>query len=251
MPSMPFSSLSSSSPLLSSSFSPVSHSAALNISFDASDNTDSDTQRLLDECRQRVTEAYEALPSEHLMSLSYVTLVWQSGVRRGLGGDGGIRLRCNDVGDDELVSVFVHEIGHIVDTGLLSGRAGSAEESAYTDPREAVFDDDPSVDFYRISWRDHVRRMDGSSSLDFVTGYAMTDPFEDFAESYNFYVLHGSQFRYMAKYNARLAQKYAYLKDRVFDGREYTNNPYKLSRSSRNYDATALPFSLENFLRGV
>lgn len=222
-----------------------------NVSYDVVGKIDDYTQRTLDKCKERVVDAYNAIPADHRAPLGYLTLVWQAGVRRGLGGDGGIRLRCNDVGDDELVSVFVHEIGHIVDTGLLSGVGGSAEASVYSDPRETVMSDDPSVDFYRISWSNDSRKISGSSMLDFVTGYATTDPFEDFAESYDFYILHGSQFKYMARYNARLSQKYAYLRDHVFGGREYVNNSYKLSRSNRNYDSTVLPFSLDNFLKSM
>lgn len=229
----------------------VSNRVVPNVSYDVAGQVDDYTQRTLDKCKERAVDAYNAIPADHRAPLGYLTLVWQAGVRRGLGGDGGIRLRCNDVGDDELVSVFVHEIGHIVDTGLLSGVGGSAEASVYSDPRETVMSDDPSVDFYRISWSNDSRKVSGSSMLDFVTGYATTDPFEDFAESYDFYILHGSQFKYMARYNARLSQKYAYLRDHVFGGREYVNNSYKLSRSNRNYDSTVLPFSLDNFLKSM
>jgi hypothetical protein len=119
----------------------------------------------------------------------------------------------------------------------------------YNDPgTTAVFKNDPSIDFYSISWRDITHVYYGSTAFDFVTQYGMTSPFEDFAESYDFYLLHGAQFKAMAKSNARLRRKYAYLRDKVFHGKEFQNHDDGLSVKRRIYDATTLPFSLEKFL---
>jgi len=201
-------------------------------------------------CESRVFDAYMKIPNEQRSQLKSIKFLWYSDSQRGLGGNGSIHLKCNDISDDILTSVFVHEMGHIVDTGLYEGKA-AAGLSAYNDPRATVFKNDPSIDFYSISWRDtaHVNR--GSTAFDFVTRYAMSNPFEDFAESYNFYLLHGSQFKFMAKSNARLNRKYLYLRDRVFHGKEFSNNDYKLNAKKRTYDATILPFSLEKFLNNV
>lgn len=146
--------------------------------------------------------------------------------------------------------MFVHEMGHIVDTGLMEGHS-SAGVSSYKDYRLAIFRDDPSIGFYTINWKNSNTTWKNGVVFDFVTEYASSDPFEDFAETYNFYLLHGSQFKYAAKFNQRLAQKYAYMRDRVFDGREYTNNDIKLDVSQRAYDSTVLPFSLANFMKSL
>lgn len=201
-------------------------------------------------CESRVYDAYMAFPKEQRQQLHSIKFLWYSDSQRGLGGNGSIYLKCNDMSDNELTSVFVHEMGHIIDTGLYEGRS-AAGLSAYNDPRSTVFKDDPSIDFYSISWKDTTHVNSRSTAFDFVTQYAMSNPFEDFAESYNFYLLHGSQFKYMTKTNARLARKYAYLRDTIFHGKEFVNNDIKLNAKRRTYDATVLPFSLEKFLNNV
>ncbi len=201
-------------------------------------------------CESRIFDAYEKFPKEQREQLRTIKFLWQSDGSRGLGGNGSIHLKCNDMKDDVLTSVFVHEMGHIVDTGLYDGKA-SAGLSVYNDERASVFKNDPSIDFYDISWKDTAHVYAGSTTFDFVTQYAMSNPFEDFAESYNFYLLHGSQFKFMAKTNPRLMRKYAYLRDKVFHRKEFVNNYFRLDAKRRTYDATVLPFSLEKFLNNV
>lgn len=204
----------------------------------------------LRQCESDVLKAYLALPASQRGELSSLTFRWTKDQNRGLGGGSTISLKCNDLSSSELTSVFVHEMGHVVDTGLHEGHS-SAGVSAFKDFKVSVFKDDPSVAFYSISWKDTSTKWKDSSSLDFVSGYAKTDPFEDFSESYNFYMLHGAQFKYAAKFNRRLAQKYAYLRDSIFGGVEFQNNTTKLDPKKRSYDTTLLPFSLERFLKNV
>lgn len=201
-------------------------------------------------CESRVFDAYERIPKAQREQLHALKFLWYSDSARGLGGNGSIYIKCNDMTDDVLTSVFVHEMGHIVDTGLYDGKS-AAGLSVYNDSRATVFKNDPSIDFYAISWKNTSHVVSGSTAFDFVTQYARSNPFEDFAESYNFYLLHGSQFKFMTKTNARLARKYAYLRDNVFSGKEYVNNDIKLNAKKRSYDATVLPFSLEKFLNNV
>lgn len=205
-------------------------------------------QTTMNHCEQLVYETYAALDAEQQRAISHINFVWSTTARRGMGGGGTMNVRCNNVGDNELVGVFVHELGHVIDTGVYTGHP-SAGSSAYIDQRSPVYTDDPSVAFYGISWANARSRLRDGSSLDFVTGYAMTDPFEDFAESYSFYMLHGSQFRYMSQSNARLRAKYDYLQWRVFNGQEFYNGSWKAQARSRSYDSTVLPFPLDNFLK--
>jgi hypothetical protein len=55
----------------------------------------------------------------------------------------------------------------------------------------------------------------------------------------------------MASSNKRLGAKYDYMKRRIFDGKEFANNDFKLNSKRRNYDSTLLPFSLANFVKSV
>jgi|GEM_PF-289238 hypothetical protein len=201
-------------------------------------------------CESRIYDAYRVFPAAHRSELKRLMFLWTANTQRGLGGDGAIHLKCNDISDEELTSVFVHEMGHIVDTGVLGGHS-AAGMSAYVDPRSSVFKDDPSIDFYSVSWRSAKAVHKGSTANDFVTIYGMSNPFEDFAETYNFYLLHGSQFKFMASSNKRLGAKYDYMKRRIFDGKEFANNDFKLNSKRRNYDSTLLPFSLANFVKSV
>lgn len=202
----------------------------------------------LQQCEIDVFRAYLALPASQRRQLARLTLQWKSDQQRGLGGGSSLTLKCNDLSPMELTSVFVHEMGHIIDTGLMEGHS-SAGVSNFKDYRLAIFKDDPSLGFYSISWKNTTTRWKHSSTLDFVTEYASSDPFEDFAESYNFYLLHGSQFKYAAQFNTRLMQKYIYMRDHMFGGREFVNNHIKLDATKRAYDATVLPFSLANFTK--
>ena len=90
----------------------------------------------------------------------------------------------------------------------------------------------------------------GTDKMDFVSGYAMTDPFEDFAESYAYYILHGTEFRRLARVNNSVKQKYDYLKTTVFEGKEYFIGDPELRRMNygmRNYDVTVLPYNIDRF----
>lgn len=202
----------------------------------------------LQECEATIYQAYLALPFSQRRHLDQLTFRWTKETNRGLGGGSTISLKCNDLSREELTSVFIHEMGHVVDTGLLEGHS-SAGVSGYREHHLDVFKDDLSVEFYSISWKDSSTKHKDSRSLDFVTGYALSDPFEDFAESYNFYLLHGAQFKYAARFNTRLAKKYAYLRDKIFHGKEFRNNNIKLHPKKRAYDSTLLKFSLDNFVK--
>jgi hypothetical protein len=117
------------------------------------------------------------------------------------------------------------------------------------DGANPVYSDDPSLDFYKISFENQTTLKDIASDLDFVSGYAMSDPYEDFAESYAYYILHGNEFRELAQNNESLNQKYGYLKTRIFDGNEYFNGDesHNVELYTRQYDVTVLPYDMEKF----
>ena len=214
---------------------------------------DSPTPIRTRKCKSIVYQTLASLPKDHSQTLTDLTLFYDKKGRRGLGGGNSIILRCLNVTDAELASVLVHEMGHLVDGSYLTG-SQLADNSAFKDFGTPVKADDLSAKFYAISWLDESTEKKDSSKFDFVSLYAMTDPFEDFAETYNFYRLHGAEFRAMAETNDGLNQKYAFMKNYVFDKKEWgadsddeTNVHISPNLSERNYDVTVLPYSLKEF----
>lgn len=63
----------------------------------------------------------------------------------------------------------------------------------------------------------------------FVSGYAATNQYEDFAETFAMYVFHNAVFLDRAKNSSALQQKYDFMKTSVFGsyfiGTKYEQNP--------------------------
>jgi Putative zinc-binding metallo-peptidase len=206
------------------------------------------TDRSLTHCKSLVYQTLNSLPDKHVNHLEDLTLYFSDG-RRGLAGGSTLILRCTDVSDQELTSVLVHEMGHIVDTGLYTGNSRSGE-SEFKDGNIPVYKDDLSLRFYRINWENSENLKESAKKEDFVTGYAMSDPFEDFAETYNFYILHGAQFKEMAKENRQLQRKYLFMKYFIFRGQVFDNDPYtKIAYDMRSYDATMIDYDRNKFMQ--
>ncbi len=207
------------------------------------------TQTKLKHCAELTYLTLEKLPQKISSKVKDLTLHFDNSARRGLGGGGTIILRCSNETDAELVGVLMHEIGHVTDSSYLTGNFWSGK-SEFMDGQNPVYNDDPSLKFYRISFTNEKIIKSTASKEDFVSGYAMTDPFEDFAETFNFYVLHGREFRAMKVDNYALNQKYNFMKDKIFGGHEFgfdtINSSYNLA--SRAYDSTLIAFNLNNFI---
>lgn len=202
----------------------------------------------LNHCKSLVYRTLESLPREAVGHLRNLTLNFIDEGRRGLGGGSTIILRCSNVTDEELVGVLVHEIGHIADTGVITGNSSSGE-SEFKDGNSSVYNDDASLDFYRLSFLDEKILRPNATMLDFVSGYGMSDPFEDFAETYNFYILHGNEFRQLATKSDILQKKYDHLKTRVFSGKEFFNgdDAREINYADRDYDTTVLHYDMQKF----
>jgi len=207
------------------------------------------TTTSLNHCKSLVYKTLQSLPSGHSKNLKSLTLYFSDTGRRGLGGGSTIILRCQNVTDEELIGVLVHEMGHVVDTGSLQGSSDSGI-SNYVDGQNPVYNDDPSAEFYSYTFKNENTQNDNATETDFVSGYAQTDVFEDFAESYAYYVLHGNEFRELAYSNAVLASKYDFLKNKVFNGKEYFtgDDTKEVDLLARNYDVTILPYDMRKFL---
>lgn len=172
------------------------------------------------EIRKDLRTAILSLPQEHTQFLGELEVRNQSHQSRGLGNGHKIILHTGTIDDeDELISVFVHEVGHVVDLGMIKGENG--KHTRFYDGPVPIYSDDSSVQFYRLSWVTAKQRKRVANRDDFVSGYAMHNCFEDFAESYTFYRLHGEKFRSAAEKSNILQAKYDFLKREVFDGVEF------------------------------
>jgi len=208
-----------------------------------------ETPLSLNHCASLVYKTFLLIPVDTINKVKNLTLYFNSNGRRGLGGGSTIILRCQNVTDAELVSVLVHELGHIKDTGVMQGDFWSGE-SEFQDGKNKIYNNDQSLEFYRISFDNEKSIKKASTDLDFVSGYAKTDPFEDFAETYNYYLLHGDNFRKLISNNSVLEKKYLFMKENIFDGKEFNfQSQADLSLlSSRKYDSTLIGYDLGKFL---
>ncbi|MBI2464166.1 hypothetical protein HYV57_04375 [Candidatus Peregrinibacteria bacterium] len=197
----------------------------------------------LESCENTVFEAFSYVPRKHLSQLKRLTFSFDPEIRRGLGGGNQITIRCVNVTDDELKAVFLHEIGHIVDTGLFQGHL-YAGKSPFYDGKNPLYRDDKSLSFYTLSWSAVAAKKD-ENILHFVSEYGATDPFEDFAETYVYYILHGPEFRYLTAFDPILAQKYDSMQKFVFQKEYYADSFSLPSLSERTYDITKLPYSFQ------
>lgn len=196
-------------------------------------------EKTSDKALNLIADVLKTLPEEHRNAPDRLVLRYDDpNAPRGLGGSSSIILRTIDVEDDEFVSLFVHELAHTVDLGHISGISGI--ETDFYDGERPIYSDDKSLDFYTLCWKNSYTQGDVCSDQDFVTGYAKTDAFEDFAESYLYYVLHGKEFRAMAEKSAILSKKYLFIKE-IFDGREFETGDLRNVSSSRSWDATLVP----------
>jgi len=198
--------------------------------------------------KEEIITVLKKLPESHTESLKNLILDYNPDAHRGLGGKSMIILRAVNMDAEEFFGVMIHEIGHNVDLGALS-ETDKVAESEFKDGEKAIYESDPSLGFYRISWANDQTRKKEMSNLDFVSGYAMTDPFEDFAESYVYYVLHNKDFKSKTQTSEAILKKYQFMKNEVFNGVEFDTGDYLTdSLNDRPWDITVLPYNLGHFL---
>jgi hypothetical protein len=208
----------------------------------------SDSQENLnDVLQERIKKALNSLPAEHVNTIEDIVLDYDTNAYRGLGGNNLIILRGVRMDEKEFIGVLVHETAHNVDYGFLVHKK-EEKISNFKDGSYPLYITDLSVDFYRISWEDENTLKNTASNLDFVSGYAMSDPFEDFAETYTYYVLHNEDFKALVSSSPNLYAKYRFMKYRVFDGVEFNTGDGEVRIHNRPWDTTLLNYELEEFL---
>lgn len=134
----------------------------------------------------------------------------------------------------EIIALFIHELGHYFDIKYLE--------------KKVIFD--LSDHFSNISWEDTKVLYAGSKKEDFVSGYAMTNKYEDFAETFVYYILYNDDFRNKMNTNTKLEQKYNFFSKYIFRNDEFKKTNFRNDETIADYywDTTKIKFSLQNFL---
>ncbi len=138
--------------------------------------------------------------------------------------------------DNEYLAVFIHEFAHYIDIYFF---------------QKQVFVD-ISDKFYKISWNSTKVKKKGQKISDFVSGYAMTNKYEDFAETFTYYVLHNKDFLEKTKKSHFLKQKYDFFSDYLFKNKEFFAKDFSVEKAKDYYwDITKIPFNKKKFLESI
>ncbi len=136
---------------------------------------------------------------------------------------------------DEIIAIFIHEFAHYIDIYSL----------------KRWKETDVSNGFYNISWNSTKEIKAGLSQKDFVSGYSMTNKYEDFAESLTYYILHNKDFLEKSINSDILRKKYIYFNLLLFKSEIFKNTDFSEWNKVKNYywDITKINFSRKNFLQ--
>ena len=78
----------------------------------------------------------------------------------------------------------------------------------------------------------------------------MTNKYEDFAETYVYYILHNEDFIYKSLSSNDLARKYAYMKEQVFPKNQFLQEDFSDEALKKYYwDITKLGVDVKKFLQ--
>ncbi len=134
--------------------------------------------------------------------------------------------------DYDMANLFLHEYAHFLDANLYGKVSGMSSGIINPAGFYAISFDTSKEKIDSSGWRFYpYRRGLSSRASEFVSSYATGwqigtnedyfTAFEDFAESFVFYVQGGNIFRELGRGNSYLQQKYDWLKQNVFGGIEY------------------------------
>jgi Putative zinc-binding metallo-peptidase len=156
---------------------------------------------------------------------------------RGRMKGGSITLSNKVAKDAEFIQLFTHEFAHFLDIYVLVPKKKQA---------------DPSNEYYMISWSNPTVKRIGQTMSSFVSGYAATNQYEDFAESFVFYVFQNQTFLDRAMKNDDLRQKYLFFQKYVFPNGTFVDTNFALGKvPSYVWDSTKIQISLQKYLYSV
>lgn len=135
---------------------------------------------------------------------------------------------------DELIAIFIHEFSHYIDIYSL----------------ERKYNRDISDKFYNIAWYSTKIIKPWLKWKDFVSGYSMTNKYEDFAESLTYYILHNKDFLEKTRKSEILREKYNFFSFYIFKNWLFKNTDFSENNEIKDYyrDITKIHFSLNKFL---
>jgi hypothetical protein len=135
----------------------------------------------------------------------------------------------------EFLSVSIHEFWHYLDIYFL----------------EKKVLEDLSQHFYDISWKETKVLRPGEVKSNFVSWYAMTNKYEDFAETFTYYILHNWDFVEKSKKSQILQKKYNFFQTFLFKKWAFVGTNFSKSNITRDYyrDITKIKIDLEKFLQ--
>lgn len=182
-----------------------------------------------------------ALPSHCRLNLKNFYILYTDAKQRGLGGKTTIILD-GSVGNEELTGLLTHECGHVIHSNMPGNM--SSGESAFRDGNAIFYNDSPIVRFFAISWKTENVLLPGTKKTDFVSGYAKSDAFEEFSETFAMYALHRDALRLRAKDNAAIAAKLAWMETYLPMPEGMIGESRYLVGKEVPWDITKLPFVL-------
>ena len=145
-----------------------------------------------------------------------------------------ISLSASIKDQSEFLKLLFHEIGHAIDIYTFI-------------PDMTGFD--RSQTFYDISWQDTTTKKAWEKSQNFISGYAATNKYEDFAESFVFYMFHNNDFAERALKNDSLRQKYLFIQRYLFLHGEFTGTDFRINKIPVYFwDTTKIPISVNKYL---
>lgn len=164
---------------------------------------------------------------------------------------------CLSVSKDRInrqfIAVAIHELAHWVDLGASTRGNAKSGNSPFLDGKVRMYKDDSSVQHYGLCFKDAKHLAKGACKRsDFVSMYAKTGVFEDYAETVTAFVLDGENFYEKAlKYKDTkgrdiLLKKYNFFKKLL--GKEYRFGVRATSNSFATYDTTKRKFPVRDFL---
>ena len=136
---------------------------------------------------------------------------------------------------EEFLAVFIHEFWHYFDIYNL-------KKSRFWDV---------SQKFYSISWESQSIMKKQLLQTDFVSGYAMTNQYEDFAESYTYYILHNRDFFFRSQSSTILREKYDFFEKYVFSTKQFYKEDFSSEEEVQSYywDTTKIDIDIKKFLQ--
>ncbi len=186
-------------------------------------------------------EVFRLMPAKCVAALKSFYVRYEPDAPRGLAGKENMIVK-GGLPEMEFRALLVHEFGHVMDLGCLQGNS-SAGTTSFQDGGEMMYADDPSVEFYGISWTAGNVQKPNVKPEDFVTGYASWDVFEDFSESLTYYVFQRDAFVERAKTNASIAAKLRWFETYVFPSGKTIAKGVHTWTGEVPWDSTKLPYN--------